>query len=632
MEKMMFTVPKFSSKDDPDLWLYRYTKASKMNKWNEETMLQYVDNCFNQSLQFWFMDQDFQNWNQFKTAFLEKFSKKVNIDKIISGILNIKMTPQESVNEYIDRYEKLRLKYNNQIRKNQIIVDKRNNGIIEEEKESKNKGNTTTTIASSDVEFVITPAGFLRYFIKGLYSKSMARFIKTEKPATLEEAYQSLREFYGSEGESSDSSSEEEGESESEDEFDEKNFKNKKSKSDSSSKKSSNSKESSKQDDMAELINGFKTMSLLIGELVSNASNNEVKEKRTKCWNCMDKDHYTRECTAPCKICQSTGHLHFQCPQNKRNKTEKSKITQGEAMIIEEVYLSEKRKKTETETPSLPYPKRNARILRLGKETPSIPVKKIAKEPATAINFKQNTDVQMAEARPSEKIHTPVKTVNTVMKSPRHPLVPNENVKETYPDDNKDKINVIVDRIINETVHQVSLNDLASLSPVARLKLKSLMTKPQANRVNRMLADVNNEKKIGTVLLSEESNLPKGKSAPRTFAEINGEKCEVILDGGCTSFIISLNMAKKLGIREAEPSDTAVMFGDGKLYQPIGLIKNLHIKLGNTDKIVSVNALCYDVGNQYDFIIGREGLHALGVGTDWATHFWYTRSDYGLSH
>ena len=41
----MFEVPHFKHKDEPDLWLYRYDKAVNMNKWDQTTKLNYVDNC-----------------------------------------------------------------------------------------------------------------------------------------------------------------------------------------------------------------------------------------------------------------------------------------------------------------------------------------------------------------------------------------------------------------------------------------------------------------------------------------------------------------------------------------------------------------------------------------------------------
>ena len=36
------------------------------------------------------------------------------------------------------------------------------------------------------------------------------------------------------------------------------------------------------------------------------------------CRNCLKDEHNTRSCTAPCKICQESGHNYLHC-QNKEN-------------------------------------------------------------------------------------------------------------------------------------------------------------------------------------------------------------------------------------------------------------------------------------------------------------------------
>lgn len=117
----------------------------------------------------------------------------------------------------------------------------------------------------------------------------------------------------------------------------------------------------------------------------------------------------------------------------------------------------------------------------------------------------------------------------------------------------------------------------------------------------------------------------KGKSAPRTHGTINGTHCQLILDGGCTSYIVSLNFLKKLGITEIERTNASVMFGDGKFQEVIGIARNLQLRVGQSS-LVSVSALCFDVGDKYDFIVGREGLHTLNIGTDWSTHYWYIKT------
>ncbi|KAI8350646.1 hypothetical protein BD560DRAFT_438993 [Blakeslea trispora] len=216
----------------------------------------------------------------------------------------------------------------------------------------------------------------------------------------------------------------------------------------------------------------------------------------------------------------------------------------SEVILIEEMYLSEKRKAESTiDQGSDARPnKRNIRETRSGKEVPTIGLKRKPTD-------KMNIDLPMP--------HTPYLANRKKMSgvSKFHLLI-YQNVEE------------IVERII---------------------KIKCIITKPQTNKAGKTISN-----KTGVALISEETSAPKGKSAPRTSGEINGVKCDVILDGGCTSFIISLNLSQQLGICDAEPCDTAVMFG-------------------SSEKVVSINALSYDVGDQYGFIIGREGMLPLDI-------------------
>jgi hypothetical protein len=163
-------------------------------------------------------------------------------------------------------------------------------------------------------------------------------------------------------------------------------------------------------------------------------------------------------------------------------------------------------------------------------------------------------------------------------------------------------------------VHPISLSQLSELSPVARTKIKSRITKQHHNKA------VRHETKVA--LFSEESTnkLPKGK--------LNGVSCEMILDGGYTS-VVSLQAAKKLSIQHIDVCNSPVMFGDGKLYNPTGIAKDLRLQIGDSEAI-SANALCFDVGNRYSFIVGREGLHTLRIGPDWSNHYWYVKSEQGV--
>ncbi|KAG1039540.1 hypothetical protein G6F43_012478 [Rhizopus delemar] len=514
MNKLSFNVPTYRPKDDPDLWLYRYNKAAKMNDWNDSIKLMYVDNCFNEKMQKWFMREDFQSWKLFEASFMNKYSKKINIDKIVNGIRHCKMLPHDRIDEYIERYEVLRANYNEYIKikgmNNQCEITTPTSKAANDKQGTSSQPDSKNE-QSVDIECIITEIGFKKYFIRGLASSSMKRLIKKEKPQTLEDIYSLLRDVYGT---SDDDFSDSDPDSDTDNE-DVKTEpidgvkKKRNSKSTTDNEKNTNSSDSG----IAELTKGFNSMTLLIGEMVNNSKiGSAPKKDRPTCWNCLSKDHFSRECTEPCKYCRSSGHRHFECEQHKRNKTIGNKPNPqpgNEAMLIEELYLLKNR---------------NARVTRSGKAVDSTPKRK-TNNTVAAINA-PDEDHEMTNITPlANNEH---KQRISIL-APKHPLLPlTENQGGV---DEKAEFGVI-SRIFNESVHQVSLRDLATLSPVARSKLKGLMTKPQLKKSDK----INSGRKApeaNTVLLSEETRAPKGKSAPRAFAEINGVKQEVILDGGC---------------------------------------------------------------------------------------------------
>jgi predicted aspartyl protease len=76
-------------------------------------------------------------------------------------------------------------------------------------------------------------------------------------------------------------------------------------------------------------------------------------------------------------------------------------------------------------------------------------------------------------------------------------------------------------------------------------------------------------------------NLPEGKSAPRTHGTINGHHCELILDCGCTTFIISLQMLKRLGLDTMEPYTSDLVMGDGNFSKCLGKVRGLRVNVSN---------------------------------------------------
>ncbi|KAG1402975.1 hypothetical protein G6F58_010462 [Rhizopus delemar] len=614
-----FETPKFSGKEDPNLWIFRFEKTAKLNNWSDDIKLQYVDNCFNEDLQLWCMEKNFAVWSDFKSAFLDKYTKRVDSDKIISSIINFKMQPSESVTKYITRFEKLVL----ELRKNKLVkfnIEDAKYDTGETKDEPKIKGKSKLMELKEDKqELHITETGLIKYFIKGIPSRSIRTLLKAEKPTTLTMLYASLRDMSESDNESEASDSDTE------------QIATKLTKTENKSLKNDSIPTTQAEPNaINNLIDKFQNMTLLIGELMERVEPVKTKRK-SACYNCQSNDHYSRDCTAPCKFCNSSGHKHYECPKHPKNNPATNNQN-GESFMIEEEehYMAEKRKLVDI-NPTIESP-RNKRKGRTTKPAPvyeSKPLPTIANTPKPIYLNNASDTVMQEPTSHANPIPIQVKTQS----QPEHPLLPLKD-KSQIEEIARKKAEEIIHNIISEKVHKVSLLDIAEISPVARTGIKSSITKPRIRNPKAPIKVVDvkpstiSAEGLNLMLGEVEYQQPKGRSAPRTKGVINGRPCEIILDGGCTSYIISLEFARKIGISQLEPIAASVMFGDGGSRQPIGLARNVHIELSGKVNIC-VHALCFDVKDSYQFIIGRDGFFALGVGTDWRTHFWYLRTDNG---
>ena len=186
--------------------------------------------------------------------------------------------------------------------------------------------------------------------------------------------------------------------------------------------------------------------------------------------------------------------------------------------------------------------------------------------------------------------------------------------------------------MVNRPVFQVSMAQLADLSPQFRTQIKGALTKPHKKPVK-----VDNATPMVFAMEQVQNDLPHPPileerrtttHAPCTQGTINGRNVEMILDGGATTCIISLNLVKRLGIKELEMADKTILLGDEQVVKPIGIATDLEVIL---DGIYSytLDALCLDI-TSYDFLVGRYALQEMQVGTDWHTHFWWVRNENGV--
>lgn len=330
-------IPMFTEKSNLNHWLFRFERVATLNKWDDQTkLLLYVDSCFEEDLQIWFMEKDFKTYDSFRAEFIEKHTKKVNINKVVSDITNFKMYKEESILNYIKRFEMKRVAY-----KRETAKKKSQNQLATEASNTKAK----LVDPADDLELIITETGFLKYFIKGITNKDIKRFVKSNKPTNLETLYKVLQEIY-EESESEDDVLEEEEEK------------------DGATRDQEQAKieakyidgKSSRDYGINDLDAQFKNLVIMMVEEIKNGQKRNVenpKRKKVNCYNCQEEDHIAQNCKNPCKICNSSEHVHFQCPEYKSRRTvpayahgnTNQSASQSEAMLIEEdVLVAEKRR------------------------------------------------------------------------------------------------------------------------------------------------------------------------------------------------------------------------------------------------------------------------------------------------
>ncbi|OBZ81106.1 hypothetical protein A0J61_10845, partial [Choanephora cucurbitarum] len=599
-----FEIPKFDpEKDDAELWLYRYEKDSRLNNWSKDIRLQYVDNCFNYEMQLWYMRNKFSDWEKFKSNFLQMYGKKIDLDQLTVQIISIKMHPREGIHHYFNRFELLHDQYIQERMKhdNKQVLHSQNN--VSSSSETNEAAVQPLEESDDEDNFSLTEREFVKHFINGIASVNLRRLLRGRKLRTMEETMSYIEEL-------------QEGEEYLLDEettlvVDEtvKPILHTKNTNQGVIVKSNKTKT---EDDVANIVDTFKNMTMMLSEFINNNTKTNSKafhqdtKKKITCWNCKDTEHKTPDYNKPCKLCGSKEHVHYQCGQYKSSKQT------NEFMLIEEMLVSEKRKMVDNDTQAVENKRlRDSRVNRSGNNYDTTPKRRMTNTVPEPLDDQTQKSVPITQNTP--------KTANEIA---------NKQTKKGRNVGTEQEVEKIVDHILDETSHKLSLRQIGILSAPARSRIKTRLTKSHAKIPLMATTNHNLLTEVYAQDENDRTNMPKCLGAPRTVGTINGQPCEIILDGGSTGCIVSKKLAIKIGLTEAEPTNIKLMFGDGSFVAPIGVINGLQVAIVEVD-YRNVSALCLDVGDRYESLIGRQGLYDMKIGTDWAQHYWYISTSSG---
>jgi hypothetical protein len=160
-----FKIPSYN----PYVWFNLYEKWCKISKiTTDEDKLLHVDFAFDGPMVQWFADQDFNSWFEFKAAFLDKETKKMSMRAIIKELNSFKRKKEETIEDYVNRFNKLYKTYLKQSNKNNAQTKKPS--IIDE----------------TDKSVIIIPeASFVEYFVQGITPSTLRFIIKTQNPCVI---------------------------------------------------------------------------------------------------------------------------------------------------------------------------------------------------------------------------------------------------------------------------------------------------------------------------------------------------------------------------------------------------------------------------------------------------------------
>ena len=134
------------------------------------------------------------------------------------------------------------------------------------------------------------------------------------------------------------------------------------------------------------------------------------------------------------------------------------------------------------------------------------------------------------------------------------------------------------------------------------------------------------ETQVENVLISTSTDDQNG-CCPRTIVTLNNKfQVNALLDGGAVPNISSLELVKKLGIKDLLQSHCKYITANGQKSQALGIAQD--IKLDIQGQQLKFAAIVYN-HQAFPLLLGRRVLKRLKVITDWETCTWSMKTANG---
>jgi hypothetical protein len=569
------TLPKlhpYDGSSDPEDWSLQYGIYCDAAGFNEDkTKIRNLAVYLKNDAWDWYYGEDFSEkttWAKFREEFVKRFRPKRHRQSAFQQISVFHKKESESYRRCIDRFRKLHRRY-----REEYLASKEE---LEQDK--------TTPEESKSVPRV-PEATLIDYFFDGL-TPTMRMLIRRRSLKSLQDAYDAVLELDDQDEDdtlelpnrrkssSSNSSTSTKYYSLSSDsESPERNGKSRtlqKTVKLSEPKKTSAKKEVSTDEELSNLLSGLHIYYArnpdklaLLNQQVQQAATPQQPAVQPqappprvrRCGNCYNPEHAANACPNPCKYCQAN-HRYYECSQHRPfNRQQHPPAVPQQQTFMVNAYANDSGSDSDSLDHGYYYP--DNELEEYGyeagiEETYPAEKRSLSNSEPDVVTTKRARAMRLGSIIDPEVVPQVKKS-----KSPRKRYIASPVASKPYS----------ISDIANTRFLPVSLADLVDMDKNFLPRLKKVLT-PEKIEVP---AKPKKQSKLPQPVFT--MNLPYGNSAPRAPGHCNGQQCEIVLDGGSTSNMVSLDLIKRLGIRQMLPSNMTFIMANGARHRARGLVK-----------------------------------------------------------
>ena len=619
---MKYLMP-FSGREDPKSWLESYQAAAKSEQWKEPQMLECISLKLKKKAKEWFTNLSAQvkpkTWEQFVTLFLEEFSDE-DLQTTLAKCYKISQRKSETLKAYFNRYQKYLKKHDTAVKREVTIrySKKLMNKSLERplipdpaitKKEREDFSNEETAKLSMNED------NRVEAFISGL-RHYRSHFLIT-KPSTMEEVRQivlhitrkmqwntSKRAYSDSDSDSDNDLdfSESNLSSNSSDESSSKENNYIRMRSSSSCKKKPDTKQSSsgtatsnkkESSEIDSLIKQFAEMKIMLAEAVSKVSKLEQTSNRIYCKNCKGMDHNAQNCPQPCKNCQGSlgTHPFWKCPNYIKSpgptitssSSASGQTGQGLSPTSQMASRGQVAKYVLLEDEDSDFFSTSLKDLFAHEEPPA----KHARKRVRVEELEDSDEDQVRLVNPQTTQGSASTSKPRKKRSISRPRKPKGEGTGPSP------ANKAAVQLMKEAKICLTLDQICDLAPSFQAEVRRLLVKPRKpqDSISRGQASefINIDKAPENMYFNSISGDDSG-CCPRTLIKVNNiYEVNSLLDGRAVPNIISLDLVKKLKIKELLQTHCKYITANGEKSQALGIAQNITINLlGRTLRIAAI--------------------------------------------